>query len=121
MIVRSITRNKSFTEWISIAAVLVATKIMKRMEVVVLRRISALKESLFLKRENLALQDLVCEQILQILRAALAVYTYVLKDGLIVVLFFRLICERNVPVVLLKGVWFFQFVLDKLPPAKQTP
>lgn len=66
----------------------------------------------YLKRENVALQELKTEKIREVYRAFLAGHTYALKDGWITDLFFHHVHSRNFPVTLLYGARFLKLALD---------
>lgn len=103
---------KCFLAWVAIVGVPVANKTMANMKDKTLRRKPALKTSQFLKSENLAPPKLGTEQIIQILRASVAVHTYALKNGRIRELSFQLFCNRNFSVTMLNDARFLQLVTD---------
>lgn len=60
------------------------------------------------------------EQICQVLRDSLTIYTYALNDGRIRELFFHIFCDCNFPVALLSGQRFSQLVPDNTQPKAQS-
>lgn len=61
--------------------------------------------------KNMALYKLETEQIRQVLRASLAIHTYVMMKGRIRELFFHVVRNRNLPVNLLNELPFLQTML----------
>lgn len=97
------------------------TEVMESMEVTSLRRRSALKMHLLLIRKRLALVEPGVKQIIQYLRASLAVYMQALEDSRVQAIFFHLFPDRNNLVTLLNSARVFHFVI-KIGQAKlHTP
>lgn len=65
----------SFLGWVAIAAATDAKELMQRVEFSVSRKKPALKESQFLNSEHLVLCELELEQVRQLFRASLAIFT----------------------------------------------
>lgn len=84
---------------------------MRRMDVSVSHKTSALKESPVLSGVHLALSELRAEQAFVGPRADVAVHTYAMKNGRIQDLFSRF-CEKSFPITLLHGDRFLQLKLD---------
>lgn len=76
------------------------------------RRKAELRMSQFLKSEYLAFHELGTEQIRLVLRAALPIHTYMLKDSRTRELFFHLFHNQNFLITPLKSVLLLQLVLD---------
>lgn len=103
---------KDFLMWVGKAAFFSAKDIMSKMKRKLSRRESELNESKFLISEKMVLQDIGTEQIVQVIRASLAIHTYKLKYGRIWKLFIPMSSDQDYPASLLSGARFLHLVLN---------
>lgn len=93
-----------FPKWVGTETVIAADEVLDKTIIKTLSGKLALKESWFLKSENLALHDNVAELIFPILGLYLAVITDVPKNLWISNIFFHVLRNRCIPVTTLSGM-----------------